>query len=274
MTAPNEWTGPVGDVWAAEWRRTDRSFAGLSPHLESAILRAMPETGTLVDIGCGAGGTSLAVAAARPSARIVGLDISAALVAVARERAADLPNARFDAGDAPALVRDHAPVAGYYSRHGVMFFPDPIGAFAALRAAATPGAPLEFSCFRKAADNVWAQETIAAVGGGAPPTDPHAPGPFAFADPDHVRVILAAAGWSSVEAQPVDFAYRAGEGDDPVTDAVSYFRRIGPPARALRDRPEADRPAMIAALTELCERYRTGDAVDFPAAAWIWSARA
>ena len=100
------------------------------------------------------------------------------------------------------------------------------------------------------------------------------PGPFAFADEARVKDILTAAGWTSPSATPIDYLYRAGEGDDPVADAVSFFARIGPTARALRDALETDRHAALAIVSAACERYRVGNAVDFPAAAWIWTATA
>lgn len=138
MTVAADWAGRVGDVWAEEWRRTDRAFAGLAPHLDAAILDAVPPGPfTALDIGCGAGATSLALAAARPDARIVGVDLSSELVELARRRTEQLGNCRFGAGDVlahAAAVRPDLLV----SRHGVMFFADPHAAFAALRRAAAP----------------------------------------------------------------------------------------------------------------------------------------
>ena len=101
-----------------------------------------------------------------------------------------------------------------------------------------------------------------------------APGPFAFADHTRVAGILADAGWFDAAAESVDYANRAGEGDDPVADAVSFFTRIGPAAPLLRELPAAAREAALARIAAVCERDRVGDAVDFPAAAWLWTARA
>lgn len=272
----SEWTGPVGDVWASEWRRTDRSFAALGAALEAAILERAPDTGRFVDVGCGAGTTSMAVAAARPGATVIGLDLSSNLIDVACQRATGLANLSFAIGDATQTIAGHAPVDLIASRHGVMFFDDPVAAFVRLHAAARTGAPLVFSCFRTMAENVWAHETIGAMSSvddvstdGAIP-----PGPFAFADKARVEGILAAAGWQSPTATAIDYVYRAGEGDDPVADAVSFFARIGPAARALRAALDTDRAATLAIITAACERHRAGNAVDFPAAAWIWTATA
>lgn len=265
-----EWQGGVGDVWADEWQRTDRTFSEVEMYLEAAILARAPDTGRFVDIGSGAGTTSLAIASARPGAQIIGVDLSDALVAVATERGKSTSNASFAVGDAAQAIGQLAPVDLLYSRHGVMFFDDPIVAFSALHGAAMPGASLIFSCFRSPVENVWANETVLPTAG-VPSSDPHAPGPFTFADPERVRAILTAAGWCDITSQPIDFAYHAGVGDDAVGDAVSYFGRIGPAARALRLASDDNRPAVLHHLRDACERHRVGNAVDFPAAAWIWS---
>ena len=100
MTNAAEWTGPVGDVWSREWRRTDRSFAELDPVLDAAIAAAAPDSGRALDIGCGAGRTSLALVASRPSLSVTGLDLSPALIAIARERAGDDRQLDFQVADA------------------------------------------------------------------------------------------------------------------------------------------------------------------------------
>lgn len=270
MTSATDWSGRVGDVWAREWVRTDRSFADLARYLDAAILDAAPAGPfTALDIGSGAGATSLALATARPDATVIGVDLSPGLVDVARQRGAHLPNLRFETGD----VVEHAAALRpdlLVSRHGVMFFPDPNTAFSALRRAAAPGARLVFSCFAGIEDNPWAtvvsDTPVSATG--------YAPGPFAFADPEFVRSVLSKSGWVDLQTRRVRFAYRAGEGADPVEDAFSFFSRIGPAASALRDAAHTDRPALEARLRERLAAQRQGGAVDFPSAAWLWSATA
>lgn len=298
MTTGADWTGAVGHSWAAEWRRTDRSFRALTPSLHATILALAPSRPfRACDIGCGAGQTSLMLAAARPHGEVIGVDLSAELVAVATARAEALRDGgsgrtaedraiedlegcsvRFVAGDAAHLAAAVAPVDLFVSRHGVMFFDDPVGAFLAFRRAAAPGARLVFTCFRGMEHNPWASELIEAAGGALPPAGPSggepAPGPFAFADPDHVQRILRAAGWRLRTADAVDFAYRAGEGVDPVADAVDFLQRIGPAARLIRDAAPADRDAVLARVSTALEARRNGDSVDLPASAWLWSAEA
>lgn len=272
MTKLGEWEGGVGRTWAAEWERTDRSFAAMTPHLLRAIA-ALPGC-NIVDIGCGAGEIALAVADARADARVLGIDISADLVATATIRAQGRPNCAFALADAATWQPDRGAPDLYVSRHGVMFFDSPPGAFAHLAQVAAPSASLCFSCFRSARENPWASGLGEVIGGagGLPPGDPHAPGPFAFADRDYVADLLGAAGWAEVRFAPCDYRYLAGSGPDPVADALAFFMRIGPAARALRETPDGERAPAIARIERfLAERCAHGE-VAFPAAAWIVTA--
>ncbi|MET4897278.1 class I SAM-dependent methyltransferase [Sphingomonadaceae bacterium jetA1] len=263
-----DWIGRVGQVWAAQWRKTDRAFGGMTAQLEALIGNVAPRRAfKAFDIGCGAGSTGLALAAMRPEAEIVGVDLSIDLLAVARERAGEDGRFRFVQGDAVTIAGAEAPVDLFVSRHGVMFFDDPVAAFTRFAAAAAPGGAMVFSCFADMAANGWSR-----LGGGdTPPSASTAPGPFAFADPDRVRDLLARAGWRG-EARRCDFAYRVGEGPDPVEDAMAFLTRIGPAATRLRQVPEAERPAILAWLREALARQVAGEAIDYPASAWLWHA--
>lgn len=270
MTLAADWSGRVGEVWAEEWRRTERAFAGLETLLERAILAVAPEQGRFLDIGCGVGSTALAVAHSRPLAKVTGVDLCSGMITIARGRARDFANASFVQADALDHTEAHGPSDLLFSRHGVMFFPDPVDAFRRLHAAAAPGAPLVFSCFAAPEHNRWA--TL--LTGTPAQSRGYAPGPFGFANEAEVRAILSAAGWRDLTAVRTHFTYRAGEGDDAVADAVGFFSRIGPAAVALRSAAPAERDMLRATLAERIAPFRQGNAVDFPATAWLWSARA
>jgi SAM-dependent methyltransferase len=269
----SEWAGRVGDLWAEEWRRTDRSFVPVDAGLVEAAAAHVADVPKplILDIGCGAGTTSLSLARRLADASITGIDLSPAQLEVARSRAADVPHCRFEQGDASRWAGEK----GFdllVSRHGIMFFADPVAAFAHLRSLARPGGGLIFSCFQSPALNVWASGLAHLMPGG--PGDPYAPGPFAFADERHVADILAQAGWRDAQARSLPFDYVAGAGEDPVADAMDYFRRIGPTARAFRDLDEAGRDRLLDGLDVIIRKHHAGDRVSFPAAAWIWSASA
>lgn len=269
MTNAYDWQGGVGRNWAAEWQRTDTSFAELTPSLLAAIAQVPGER--IVDIGCGAGELALAVAHARPQAQVHGVDISPDLVATAQERGRGVANLAFSLADASQWTSPDGAPDLYVSRHGVMFFSDPPAAFAHLAAGAAPGARIVFSCFRAASLNGWASSIASLL----PPAEPpllaaFTPGPFAFADPDHARRCMA--GWHDHDFTPVDFAYIAGTGEDPVGEAMALFHRIGPAAFALRTLPDAERTAFERRLRDLVEAHHSGGRVAFPAAAWLVSA--
>lgn len=271
MTDTSEWTGRVGNAWAEQWRRTDRSFGALTDRLLNPA--AIGPFTQALDIGCGAGELVERLARANPAAEILGLDISADLLGAARKRCAGLANASFAEADAATWRADGCAEPGLLvSRHGVMFFADPIAAFAHLRAQAAPGARLRFSCFRARADNGWAT-ALASVVPSQPPADPYAPGPFAFADPGRVRAILEGAGWGAIAFEPVDYAMVAGEGEHAVDEALAYFQRIGPAARGLSEMASAERELARERLRDMLVTHGHGNRVSLPAASWIVTAR-
>lgn len=272
MTGKSDWQGKTGEGWAAQWQRTDRSFGGATEKL-LARSREFPFRDVL-DIGCGAGELSLALARGHPQARVVGVDVSPQLIDVARERGANLANVGFELADAAAWQ----PGDGFapellISRHGVMFFDNPPAAFANLAALAAPHASLLFSCFRAPRENPFFTEIGKLLPAPSEAPDPRAPGPFAFADPDHVTTILESGGWQNIAFEPFDFAMVAGAGDDPVEDAMAYFRTIGPAAVALREMPEAGRAATLEAVRGVVLANCRDGVVALRASLWIVTAQ-
>ncbi|OCC23048.1 hypothetical protein MB02_12775 [Croceicoccus estronivorus] len=271
MATTMEWRDETGKAWAQLYSVTDRAFAGLTQRLLER-LAALPGD-SILDIGCGAGELSLALARARPHAQIVGVDVSDDLVDAARTRGSQRFNARFEKCDAARWEPgESARPDLLVSRHGVMFFDDPVGAFTHLQDIAAADAHLTFSCFRSPAGNPWASEA-ARVLDLAPPADPYAPGPFAFADEERVRSILSKAGWRDIVLEPVDFAFVTGVGDDPVADSMQFYRHIGPASRAMKQQDEISQAVTLAKLEKWLRERRAADILAFPAQAWIVSAR-
>ena len=274
MSATPEWETKSGDAWSERWQDIDRALSGLGAMLNRAIAASAPKGAfRALDVGCGAGSTSLALANIRPDATIIACDLSPALVGIAEERFAGT-SVRVLLGDAEAVARGEGPFDLIFSRHGVMFFADPVRAFRSLRAAASAGASLVFSCFQDWHSNPWASELASAAANRALPPPGREPSGFAFADPHYVRDILDAAGWTAVEGTPVAFNYVAAAEGGAIEQALSFLGAIGPASRVVEEMPEQEKPSAVERMRSVIERHFTGDAVECAAAAWIWSAKA
>lgn len=258
------WNGPGGQVWVAQQAILD----GLFQPMADLLVAELPDTVTqLLDIGCGTGASLLAAAAARPAAHCTGLDISAPMLALARQRgeAAGL-DADFIVADAQ---RHPLPTAHFdlvQSRLGVMFFEDTETAFANLHRAARPGAGLRLIAWRSAAENPFMTTAERAIGDelDLPPRAPGAPGQFAFADGQRVQRLLQAAGWRDVEMVAVNLPCSIARDELP-----TYVGQLGPLGLALRNLPEdratSLRNKAVAAFTPFIE----GDRVRVDAACWL-----
>lgn len=271
----SQWATKSGSVWARRWHDTDTGLGSLSADLLEAVTLAAPiGPFRAFDIGCGPGTTTLEVAAACPEAEIVACDVSSELAEIARQRTSGNPRIRVVEGDAAERVASEGPFHLFFSRHGVMFFEDPVSAFRSFRDAAKAGASMVFSCFERWELNPWASELAAAAAGRELPSPGREPSGFAFADPDYVREILEESGWTDARPRDVKFDYVAGEGGDAVGSALSFFSELGPSSRLLESLPEHELDAALERMRGIIERHQEGGKVTFQAAAWIWSAKA
>ena len=268
------WATTSGDVWAERWTELDRGLAGVAERLDPAIFAAAPPGPfRALDVGCGAGSTSLAMAQARPDATIIACDLSPSLAKIAEDRLA-ATSVKVMLGDAEEVAAGQAPFDLIVSRHGVMFFADPARAFRIFRAAASPGARLVFSCFEDWPANHWASQLASAAAGH--PVDPpgREPGGFALADPNYVRSILESGGWTESERRSILFHYVAGSGQGAIAQALSLLCAVGPASIVLRDLDGRQREDAVERMRTIIEGHFDGHEVRLPAAACLWSARA
>lgn len=266
------WNEKGGEEWVTLQARMD---ANLSAIHDALMPWASPRVGeAILDVGCGTGTTSLALAdAVGPSGKVVGMDISQPMLALAKSRAVGRANLRFELADASAFpFRSEYDLL--FSRFGVMFFDDPIGAFANLHRALKPGGRIAFACWRTPPENLWASAPISAARPFLPPQeapDPLAPGPFAFADPQRILSILSDVGFHDVETQAFDGVMDMGTDLD---QAAAYTLRIGPLARAAAEVDDAAKAEITAAVKEALARFqRAGGPVAPPVACWLVRAR-
>jgi SAM-dependent methyltransferase len=269
------WNGPAAERWVREQAGLD---ALLRPFGDEALDAARVTRGeAVIDLGCGCGDTSLALAAlVGERGRVVGLDVSAQMLARARGRGAVHPNVSFIEGDASRAPLAPGAFDLLFSRFGVMFFPDPVGAFAHLRDALRSGGRVAFVCWQALTKNPWAAvpfDAVADVLGRPDPPPKDAPGPFSFGDGAHVRRILEAAGFHDVDVRAFEGRMVFG-GAASTEDAAQEIARLGPVARLLVDRDEPAIAKALAAIRTVLPAYASaqGD-VRFSAATWIVTAR-
>lgn len=263
------WNGPTARAWVESQQRMDQLLAALSAR---ALGRAAPRSGEQVlDIGCGCGDTSLAIADL--GAHVTGVDVSAPMLALARQRGAARDDVIFIEADASSHPFERAFDLAF-SRFGVMFFADPYRAFAHIRSALAPEGRLCFICWQSPRDNPW----LSVPGAAAQPflpepetaPDPRAPGPFAFADPDYVNDILERAGFSTIEVEPCSAEMALGGSLD---EALEFLVRNGPMSRILADLDEETRARALAAVRSELTPHAGERGVVLGGACWIVSAR-
>jgi len=269
------WNGPGGERWVSHQRMQD---ALLAPVAERLMERAAARAGEFVlDIGCGAGTTSIALARqVAPTGRVLGVDVSAPLLERARQHApAGLP-VEFALGDATVYPFEPDRADVLFSRFGVMFFREPARSFTNMRGGLRSGGRVVFACWREPRENPWMMTPLQAVYKHVPkmpPVGPEDPGPFAFAAEERVRRILNGAGFADVAMEPHNLAMdiAIGRGLDA---AVDGSLQIGPASRALQGHPPAVVDAAKASIREALSPFVKGPSVLLQGSIWIVTARA
>lgn len=261
------WNGPEGQHWADHEARFD---AMLVPFLGPVLGAAGVGAGDRVlDVGCGNG--ALSRAAAARGATVTGVDISAPMLARARERAT-AEGLAIDFVEADAQVHAFAePFDAVVSRFGVMFFADPEAAFANLAAALRPGGRLAFVCWQEQFVNEWVAVPALAmlpIVGAPDMPPPDAPGPFAFADADRVAGILEGAGFSDVAVDSVALPLLLGGGLD-LDEAVAWLSEGGMGKRFLAGADPATTDRALHAARGAMEPFVTPEGVRMGSATWL-----
>jgi SAM-dependent methyltransferase len=193
---------------------------------------------TVLEIGCGTGAFTVPLAAAVGGhGAVVGADISAAMLAGARQRLAESGLGKVSLIEADAQTHNFAP--GRFdlvaSRFGVMFFADPAAAFANLGTGLRRGGRLCFACWGTLAENrhwLIPYEVVLRRLGPPEPRPPRAPGPMAFADPDYVRSFLGAAGFADIA---IDREHPGVLGSAPAEEA-EFACLMGPAAQLIDEK--------------------------------------
>jgi leucyl/phenylalanyl-tRNA--protein transferase len=280
-TGPNAqqieyWNETTGPRWVALQERLDAQIEPLG--LQVMERTAVSSGERALDVGCGCGQTSLQLARrVGPDGSVLGIDISAVMLARAADRAREARLRHLEFANADAQTHDFGSARFdlLFSRFGVMFFADPRAAFENLRRALAPEGRLAFASWQELGRNPWMRDpTVAAAAllELPPPPPPGSPGPFAFADAERVTRILEDAGFVDVAHEPVTCRLSLGGGGG-VEDAVHFMLQIGPVAAALREAPEARRDAVASAVAKVLRAHETDEGIVMDGAFWIVTAR-
>lgn len=273
----HDWNGDSGERWAANLARLDLMLEDFG---SAAIAAAGALPGEqILDIGCGSGTTSFTLAQrVGSSGHVLGVDISEQLVDIARAAIPDGAPVAFRCADAATAALPQGQFDLLFSRFGVMFFDDPVAAFAHMRGALKPGGRVAFICWRGAQENDWVRLPMAAIRDivEPAPADPNAPGPFAFGDRQRLADILAAAGFTAIDIAPFDTTLPYGRGanrEAAIDDALDMSFQVGPLSRALAEQSNDIRARAAEAVRAAFTKRPGEKSVLIDGAAWVVTAR-
>lgn len=264
------WDGHEGDMWTEHADRYDRSGRLIWQAFDQHS--PVGAADTVLDIGCGTG-KATRDAACRTSGDVLGVDLSARQLDLARARSAaeGLTNVRFEQADAQVypFAPDSFDVA--ISSYGAMFFADHAAAFANIGAALRPGGRLWLLAWRELARNDWLVllRTELAFGRDLPVPPSKGQSPFGLADADHVRGLLAGAGFADAAFTPIDQPIDFGP---DVDDAMAFVHTMGPVEGLTNGIDSAEAAAALDRISERLSSYATADGVLLPSSSWLITA--
>ncbi|MBX6391320.1 MAG: methyltransferase domain-containing protein [Frankia sp.] len=264
------WNGAEGSNWARHHRRT----TGINAPLGTVLIEAaeIAETDRVLDVGCGSGSSTLLAAAAARRGTVVGVDLSAVLLDSARADAAarGLRHVRFEQADAQV----HPFPAGWFdvviSQFGVMFFADPVAAFANLARSLRADGRMVFVCPRKASANAWWTVPMGALLGTDTGADEPTSGMFSLGDAGRAGDILTAAGFVDVALDAVDLPLNFGPDLDT---ALDFFVGSGPVRAIVESNPALAEDVVRRRLAAALAPHHEAEGVQLAGAFWLVRAR-
>jgi ubiquinone/menaquinone biosynthesis C-methylase UbiE len=284
MTDHNGSQSPQSEDWAGEmglkWLANLSLFEEMIAPIGSALLaRADYQAGeTVIDLGCGGGATTIAIAkAVADTGRVMGIDISPDLIAAAQERArqSGQSNIEFTCSDATIVELRDAPYDRLFSRFGSMFFEEPQIAFSHLHSLLKKGSRIDLAVWGPPRDNLWMMEMMGIVKNhvDVPKAIPRAPGPFAFEEVQYLEEILCGSGFGAVDVTAYEGLQPVGGLGASPDQAVTFALTSMAAGRLLREAGDAVFEAARQEMKELfAKHYIPGEGVMMRGKAWLVSA--
>ncbi|MEU3270322.1 class I SAM-dependent methyltransferase [Saccharomonospora sp. NPDC006951] len=263
------WNGYEGEHWARHDDRYDAVNGGFNePVLQAARIA---EDSDVLDIGCGNGQLTRLAAHRAARGKVTGIDLSEPMLRTARERAAAerLGNLTFEQGDAQVHRFAESSYDVALSRFGVMFFADPVAAFANIARALRPGGRIAFVCMTDLAGT----DLGSVFGAMAPyfpqPTGPDGTGPTSFGDPRRIHAVLDEAGFTGIDCTHVEAEQTWGT---DIADAGKFIADWGPVRHHMTEAGPAAAEKAKAALTGALAAFATPGGVRTRGTAWLVTA--
>lgn len=266
------WNGESGQRWVASADKRDAVLAPLADLLLDGAAITAGER--VLDIGCGCGASTLAAAAATgPAGAVVGADLSAPMLDVARTRTHGHANVEYRQADVQTDALG-GPFDVAISRFGTMFFDDPTAAFENIARHLSPAGRLSIVTWQPLEANQWLVVPGAALlefGTVPDSADPAGPGMFAQADPSTVRRTLVASGLADISTEAHTLALPLGT---TIPDAVDHLADSGPGRAILETIPHERLADALAAVGDALRPYHDPDhGVMLEAAVLVTTAR-
>lgn len=267
------------EVWttvAGAWDRRSAFFERVArPVTERMMEHLAPRPGaTILDLATGAGAVGLAAAAVvGEGGRVIVGDFSEAMVEAARRNAAQmgLRNVEARVLDAERMQLEDDAVDGVLCRWGYMLMADPAAALAETRRVLRPGGRLAFAVFSGPEENPWAAlpADVLRERGHMPPAERGGPGILALADPDRLRGLVTAAGFSEPRMERVPMTWE-------FADTADYWDYVSDVAGAivmvLARLDEAERAQVRAMTTERAAAFADDRGLVLPGVSVVVSA--
>lgn len=250
------------DGWervAGGWgRQADRSQVAAMPVSEWMLAHAAPVPGERVlELAAGPGDTGfMAARMVAPDGVLISSDATAAMLEVARARAAEhgITNVEFRQLQLEWIDLPAASVDAVLCRWGVMLVIDPGAALRECRRVLKPGGRLAMAVWDLPQENPWATliQRVLVELGHAEPAPQGGPGMFALSHPGLLEEMLAQAGFVEVECEPVAITRRYGSVGDWIGETLDHSGQF---AAVWRELDSEGRQSVRDWLTEAVSDY-------------------